>query len=296
MPRTSLATPEPHEPEKVTPIKRGKKISMTSEAGVQYELVLVTPAQAEMWLAKNTDNRRIRPGAIGRYARDMQAGVWLENGSAIVFAADGTLIDGQHRLEGCVACGEPFMTLVVRNVVRSTQNTIDDGAKRTLADRFSFSGHNNSVAAAAVVRRILMWESGAKTNTGRHQPSTHEALELLDRDPTVATAVEVAVAMRGSRLLPPSIIGLAWWLFWDINPDGCQTFWDGLHTGAGLEVGSPILRLREQIIEKAAEPGRIPETVILAWVILAWNDWRAGRDDRVRAYSLKTGSKFPEPK
>lgn len=295
MPRTSVAATEPHEPVKVTPIKRTKKVSMTSEAGVVYELVDVTPGQAEIWLARNTDNRNVRKGPIGRYARDIENGVWVENGSAIVIADDGTLIDGQHRLEACIAANTSFVSLVIRGVKRDTQNTIDDGAKRTLADRFTFTGHANSTAAAAIARRILLWEAGFKTNTGVYQPSTHEALTLLDRDPTVATAIEVAVSMRGSKLLPPSIIGLAWWLFWDVDADDCQEFWDGLHTGAGLEEESPILRLREQIIKKASEPGRIPETVILAWVIKAWNAWRANVVPK-RAYSLKAGERFPEPK
>lgn len=279
----------------VTPIKKAKKVAMTSEAGVEYEVVTVTPAQAELWLGRNTDNRSIRKGATGRYSRDIANDAWVENGSAIVFANDGTLLDGQHRLEACVVAGKPFVTLVIRNVQRATQNTIDDGAKRTLSDRFRFSGHTNTATAAAVVRRVLMWQAGYKTNSGVYQPSTQESLNLLDSDPTVVTAVEVAVSMRGSKLLPPSIIGLGWWLFWRIDADDCQEFWDGLHTGAGLSAESPILRLREQLIDKAAEPGRIPETVILAWVIKAWNAWRENYVPK-RNYSLKAGERFPEPK
>jgi hypothetical protein len=274
---------------------RAARPTMTSPTGVQYEVANVTPAQARLWLGQNTDNRRLRQAAAGRYARDMKAGTWAENGSAVVFAADGTLLDGQHRLEGCVGAGVPFTTLIIRNVERSTQNTIDDGAKRTLSDRFTFSGHTNSSTAAAVVRRILLWDAGFKTNTGQYQPSTREALDIIDRDPTVVAAVEMAVAMRGSKLLPPSIIGLAWWLFWGIDSDDCQEFWDGMHTGAGLDTESPILVLRNQIIRKTGEPGRIPETVILAWVIKAWNDWRDSKV-RVRPYYLRPGERFPEPK
>lgn len=279
-------------PSKVTQIKQTK---MTSPAGVEYEVMVVTPAQAELWLTKNVGNRNLRKAAAFRYARDIESGHWTENGTAIVFAKDGTLIDGQHRLEGCVQAGTAFVTLVVRNVERDTQNTLDDGAKRTLADRFTFVGHANATAAAAIARRILLWEAGFQTNTGTYQPSTREAIDLIEKDPTVATAIECAVAMRGSKLLPPSIIGLSWWLFWDIEPDDCQEFWDGLHLGAGLGEDSPILVLRNQIIRKAAEPGRIPETVMLAWVIKAWNDYRDGRV-RVRPYNLRAGEKFPEPK
>lgn len=285
MPKASVARIDARKP----------RPAMTSAAGVHYEIVTVTPAQAELWLGKNTDNRRLRQAAASRYARDMAAGAWDENGSTIVFAKDGTLIDGQHRLEACVAAKTPFTTLVVTGVERTTQNSIDDGTKRTLADRFTFNKHANVTAAAAICRRILLWDAGYKTNTGNYQPSTREALDLIDRDPTVITAVECAVGMRGSKLLPPSIVGLSWWLFWGIDADDCQEFWNGVHVGAGLPEESPILVLRNQIIRKSGEPGRIPETVILAWVIKAWNDWRDGRV-RVRPYSLRPGEKFPEPK
>lgn len=292
MPKASVATPEPPERAAVTQIRVTK---MTSPAGVQYEVVTITPAQAKLWLGQNTDNRRLRQAAASRYARDIAAGAWLENGSAVVFSADGTLLDGQHRLEACVASHTPFTSLVVRNVTRTTQNTIDDGSKRTLSDRFTFSGHANASAAAAITRRILLWKANYKTNGGNYQPSTREALDLIDSDPTVHTAVEMAVAMRGSKLLPPSIVGLSWWLFWGVDPDDCQEFWDGLHTGAGLTSESPILVLRNQVIRKAAEPGRIPESVILAWVIKAWNDWRDNKE-RIRPYNLRPGERFPEPR
>lgn len=276
-------------------VARKQRPKMVSDAGVEYEIVTVTPGQAELWLAKNTDNRRIRRAAVSRYSRDIVAGTWSENGSAIVFADDGTLLDGQHRLEACVVAHASFDTLVVRGVARTTQNTIDDGAKRTLADRFTFSGHANASAAAAICRRILMWDAGFTDNRGTYQPTTHEALDLIDRDPTVKPAIECAVGMRNGKLLPPSIVGLCWWLFWAIDEDACQEFWTKFSTGADLYEGNPILVLRDQVARKAHEPGRIPETVILAWVIKAWNDARDVRL-RQRPYSLRPGERFPVPK
>lgn len=284
MPKASVSTIAARKP----------RPQMVSDAGVGYEVVTVTPGQAKLWLGSNTDNRRLRGAHAGRFGRDMASGNWRENGSAIVFAKDGTLIDGQHRLEGCVDSGAPFTTLVVRNVERGVQNTIDDGVKRTLGDRFTFEGRPNANVSAAVVRRILLWQQGFRTNTGNYQPSTAEAFELLANDPTAVLAIEATTSLRMNKLLPPSIIGLGWWLFWDLDADDCQEFWDGLHSGAGLQEGSPILAVRNQIIRKSADPGRIPETVILAWVIKAWNAYRAGRT--AYRFNLRAGEKFPEPK
>lgn len=273
---------------------RAKRPQMVSDAGVKYEIVHVTPAQAALWLGKNVANRRLRPAVAERYARDMGAGVWVENGAAVVFATDGTLIDGQHRLQASVDSGAPFVSLVVTNVDKHVQNTIDDGSKRTLADRFTFEGRANASTAAAVVRRVLLWQAGIRTNAGTYQPSTAEALDLLENDSTIGLAVDAAATYRSNKLLPPSIIGLGWWLFWDIDADGCQMFWEGMHTGAGLAEGSPILALRNQIIRRTGEPGRIPETLYLAWVIKAWNVFRKG--GTAYHFRLGAGEKFPEPR
>jgi hypothetical protein len=276
---------------------RKQRPKMVSDSGAEYEVAAVTPGQAELWLAKNTDNRRIRPATVARYARDMETGSFIENGAAVCFAKDGALLDGQHRLEAVVQSGATVPMLVVRNLERRAQHTIDDGAKRTLGDRFTFNGHQNAHTAAAVTRRILMWQAGYKHNSGQYQPSTAEALELVSTDPTVGIAIEAAVKLRTGRLLPPTIIGLTWWLFSNLSEDQCAVFWDGLHSGAGLTEADPIHIVRNQIIRRNAEPGRIPESVYLAWVIKAWNFWRADRElSPSYKFRLRPDEKFPEPK
>lgn len=279
-----------------TTVSKSKAPAMKS-AGANYSVVPITPPMAEQWLARNTNNRRIRPAAVGRYARDMASGNWTENGSAIAFADDGTLLDGQHRLEAIIQSGATVTMLVVRGLPKRAQDTIDDGAKRTLSDRLTFNGHQNASVAASVVRRVVMWQNGFKANGGTYQVSTAEALRAIESDSTLQAAVEAAVKLRPGRLLPPTIVGLTWWLFAQLDTDDCAEFWDGLYTGAGLKETSPILLVRNQIIRRNAEPGRIPESIYLAWVIKAWNFWRAGRSlSPTYKFRLRTDETFPEPK
>lgn len=243
---------------------RKQRPRMISDTGVEYEVVNVTPGQAELWLARNTDNRRIRPASVARYARDMLAGRFVENGAGVCFAKDGTLLDGQHRLEAVVQTRAIVPMLIVRNLDRAVQDTIDDGSKRTLGDRFTFNGHQNAAVSAAVTRRVAMWKAGYKHNAGTYQVSTAEALKLVQSDPTMASAIEAAVKYRPGRLLPPTIVGLTWWLFSQVDQEDCAEFWEHLHTGAGLSEGDPIHLVRNQIIRRNAEPGRIPESIYLA--------------------------------
>lgn len=278
--------------------KKPSIIRMTSPEGVTYSIETVTPADAEKWLTKNTANRRIRRQQVERFARDMESGSWQENGEGICFAADGTLINGQHRLSALVISGTSIPMLVVRGLPMQAQDTMDDGAKRTMGDTFGFHGVASSHTAAAIVRRVLMWQEGVRTNNGALQPSKTEQLEAWRTDPVIREAVEASVQMRGRKQVPASIIGLTWWLFAQIDHEQCAEFWNGLYTGSNLDASSPIHVVREQIIRRNAQPGRVQETEYLAWIIKAWNLWRSGRtiSPRYRGFDLKPGQRFPEPR
>lgn len=295
MPIASVASPEPTKRSKVTPIKG---VEMTSRAGVKYSVEQVTPSIAEAWLGKNTANRRIRRAVVERYCRDMQSGEFVENGASICFASDGTLLDGQHRLAAVVQSDAVVWMLIVRNLPMTTQDTMDDLAKRTLADTFGFHDISNANSAAAITRRILMWQQGIRTNSGgKYQPSKSECLSAIREDSSITTAIEQASAMSSRKLVTPSIIGLTWWLFWQIDAQECSDFWQGLSSGAGLTEGSPIHLVREQITAHNSKSERVPETAYLAWIIKAWNHYRADKTlATTYRYTLKPTERFPEPR
>lgn len=268
-----------------------------AKSNVTYEVIDITPEIAAEMLTHNIDNRRPRRAVVDRYGRDMSSGKWREGVSTISFAADGTLLDGQHRLMAIVQSGCTIPMLVVRGLENEAQDAMDDLAKRTLGDTFNFHGIQNSNQSAAIVRRIILWEQGERTNTGRYQPTKAESLELWRRDHTVAIALEAAARLRTRRIVTPSIVGLTYWLFWNIDSDDCQNFWDSLHTGIGLEEDSPIYIVREQIARYNARGERVPETAYLAWVIKAWNHYRSGKTLRPGyKYTLKASERVPEPK
>lgn len=270
--------------------------TMTSASGAVYTIETVTPEKADEWLARNTDNRHMRKNTVAKYTRDIKTGDWLENGSAISFSEDGTLLNGQHRLAAIVQANRSITALVLRNLPAKSQDTMDDLAKRSLADTFNFHGVGNATAAASIVRRVLLWENGTRTNSGKHQPTKAEALDKIRTDPTLSIAIKAAGEMSKRNLVSPSIVGLTWWLFWNIDEDACAEFWSGLHTGANLATNSPIYLVREQIITLKSRAERVPETAFLAYIILAWNHYRAGKTlASSYRYTLKSSARFPEP-
>lgn len=264
---------------------------MTSPSGVSYELMLVTPEMAEQWLGKNVGNRRVRKAILNRYSRDIAAGKWRENGSAIVRAKNGNLLDGQHRLHAIVQTGEPAYMLVVQNVDAIAHPTIDDGAKRTMADRLTFRDEVNSNVTGAILRRIMLWEAGYTFNTGAYQPTSQEQLDFLDENDRVRSAVAAAVHYRGRKLLPASIIGLSWYVFSALDADQCAEFFDRLDDGANLAFTHPIAVLRNKLIDLTREPGRVPEDVLLHYVFKTWNLYRAKKNAAV--LRIGKAEKFP---
>lgn len=65
---------------------------------------------------------------------------WKMNGEAIKFSNTGRLLDGQHRLLACVESGCSVRTLVIRGLPEDTQETMDAGKSRTMANVLELKG------------------------------------------------------------------------------------------------------------------------------------------------------------
>jgi hypothetical protein len=244
---------------------------------MQCQIVEVTPALAEKWLKQNNHNRNIRDRAVLAYARDMEAGRWAENGEAIKFAADGTLLDGQHRLTAIALAGVTIKMLVITGLANSTQETMDAGSRRSTADAFGLRGEANSSVLASVARRVWMWDQGDYRFTGA-APTTAECASILEERPDLRRSAEIASRVRQTfKPLPQSIVGTAHHLFTRIAPNEAVWFFQRLGDGAELPVGHPILTLRTRTMSEAADRRSTPADRHMAYIIRAWNAVRENR-------------------
>lgn len=126
-------------------------------------LEIITPAKANVWLNRNTSNRKLRDGVVEKYTADMLAGKWTECIVPIVFYENGDIADGQHRLWAIVESDTTQRFFVLQGLSREAGLNIDTGLGRTLVDNARISGINtditNEMTAAA---RAL--ESGNRTS------------------------------------------------------------------------------------------------------------------------------------
>lgn len=96
---------------------------------------VISPEQAEKYLAKMPAQRRLKEPKVAELAAHMKAGTYRgENAQPIQFDQHGCAMNGQHRLTACVRSGVPFLTAVAVGVPRDAMSTIDIGSARSLAD------------------------------------------------------------------------------------------------------------------------------------------------------------------
>jgi hypothetical protein len=130
----------------------------------------ISPALAMGMLKSNTRNRRMRRSLVLQYAKDMQAGRWLQTHQGIAVNCDGTILDGQHRLAAIVESGVTVTMLVARNVPAASQVAMDDHARRNCADALTLDrGVQISAAVVAIAKGACELSSGMATCLTRHE-------------------------------------------------------------------------------------------------------------------------------
>jgi len=103
---------------------------------LKTEEVIVTPAMALKWLAKNKSNRPLNSARIGEYGKIITRGHWELSHQGIAFNAEGELVDGQNRLVAIVRSGIAVPLLVSYYPDKRTAmgRPIDTGRPRSTSD------------------------------------------------------------------------------------------------------------------------------------------------------------------
>ncbi len=243
----------------------------------------ITPAIAKEMLEHNTNNRHLRRRRVSNLAQEMSRKQWLTTGEAIKFDIKGILIDGQHRLEGCVEAKITLkQQLVVTGLSEETFSVIDSGMKRTANDILSSAGIANGSAIAPVAKLVGVIQAGMNPYrsdvrqliTRQDIVSWSESnLETIDWSIRLARTVYDSAGL-GNRTALISLAILA-----EKNKhskEKIEQFFAALSSGEGLTASSPVLALRSWLI-KSSNKGANASVIHLANYILAFNNWTQGR-------------------
>jgi hypothetical protein len=254
----------------------GRADELPSLSEIEVILQEITPIQAAEILSRNDKNRQIATGIVSKYVRDMEEGRWALNGQTIKIGKTGRLLDGQHRLTASVKSNKPFVGIIVRGLDEAVFDTFDVGNKRSFADILSDMGEINTALLAGAIRQVWQLENGfvqARTVS----PSVNELLDTLERHPEIRASVNYGNNFR--KLGSPSQLAALHYCFRRADRQNADEFIERLVHGDNLERGSPVLALRDTLIEDRNNPKRrIGVAERVAITIKAWNHFLAGTD------------------
>lgn len=264
---------------------------------MEAKIETITPTRARDLLTTLAPNRNIRPRSVRMYAEDMKAGRWKLTGDPIRISKDGEVIDGEHRLRAIAQADVAIDTLVVYGVDMDARVAIDTGARRTLADHLAFLGESDTNNTASALN--VLWARHNDCIFTRKLVGSHQQLiDLLRQHPGIRDSVKLTRGVTRQVRLPR---GLSAALHYDMSrlPDSAAAadtadFWERVKTGADMPVNHPVMQLRKRAAENAATVGRkVDQLTIHAWIIKAWNYYRAGTE--IQALSWRRGGANPEP-
>lgn len=264
------------------------------EYNITVKIVLITREIARKWLTVNPVNRAIRRGNLERLMGALKAGSWAHvNGETIVFADDGTLLDGQHRLQAVVETGIPITSLVVWGVDAGKRGTLDTGSMRAMGDYFAMRGYKNGRNLAAALSLLALWE--------RKEKLTHHLMSL-----TVFASYEAGVAYlkahegmvdnlkdarRMPHFMPLSELSVLGYLFEKKDRKVHQHWLDTMISGTQFPDTPSFWTLRERLLRDMTSRTKRPDFEAFAYHLKAWNAARKHRP--LRVFKVYANEPFP---
>ena len=168
---------------------------------------------------------------------------------------------------------------MVRGLDDDVFDTIDRGAGRTTADVFSLLGEKNYIVLAGIAKKVFLINSTGNpfSTAASSLPTTHQLCDLIDKYPRIRYSAEFAVsAVRTKKMVAPSIIGMCHYIFSGADNEICSRFFELLESGVGLQNGSPILLLRERLIDSFSSKEILKDSYKCALIFKAFKLFRDG--------------------
>lgn len=238
----------------------------------------INPVEAAKILKKNGQNRPISNNIINRYAALITAGKWHFNGAPIIIAADGTLIDGQHRLYALIKADKKLDLLIVRGLTKDAFSTIDIGRKRTGADALatidSTYAKNRNVLVAAIKYIVSFDKDGVWNDTTRTPLDYDDLIAFVTKNRKIMSSVDYTSQLTGAKKLAThSSLAALHYLFSKKDLEQCNQFFQQFSSGEGLHKSHPVLLLRAKLIDahhygKGLRGRDAIPTIIKAWELV----------------------------
>lgn len=262
----------------------------------------ITPEVARKWLKTNIENRNLSPQNLRYLVNQIKEGKWRFNGETIIFDDSGCLIDGQHRLEACVAANKPIISNVTFGIERSTFVTMDSGKQRNSADTLSTMSYKKNAQAISSAARLVMsvmygskgLVSGGIKGTSRFDNAS--VLEFVQNTEGFAETIDTAHKLwlkMPDRFVPTQVFCAAYWLFQQKHILQAKNFMESIALGTGLNTTAPAYHVRNRLIQfKQDKLSNYTVHHKLSAIVKAWNQYRKG--EPMERFRFKRDEKMQE--
>ena len=242
----------------------------------------ITPEIAREMLTHNTMNRNVNWTHVKKYAFDMKSGAWGLNGATIVFAKDGTLLDGQNRLLAVIDANIAVDFLVVRNVDKDCIDTLDTGMARTSRHVMQIARSEHSNTAARLTKLLWLHDfiDGNLAPATCRMDVSNDSLRTFYNERKDMIEYAATVAERGGHHFVKSHMALAYCVIGKNTAYRykLKAFFDTLKTGSDIGMKHPIMTLRNRLLENRLGVRSLSVQETLAAYIRVWNAYVRGND------------------
>jgi len=256
---------------------------------VRVSIERIGPAEAREYLLANVKNRALNNRHCKRIRDVILSGDWWLNGETIIFGADGTLLDGQHRLTAIVQAGVCVDVLVVRGIDEEAFRTLDGGRTRTTGEVLGIEGEKNSNAVAGAVQALVSFvDSGGSvwhTTNNTRKATPMLTARVLAEYPQIRDSVS---AMKRSTLYRNQHGYALHLLFSLVSPRVAEEFASVLSDGH-QDIGRPFVVFRESLVRQPMRSDL--RRAYAAKAIKAFNAEMSGY--RPKMFKFIVGEDFP---
>lgn len=199
---------------------------------------VVTPEIATQLLQRNTNNREMRVRHAENLAEAIRRGEWCEDcPQTISFAAsDGSLVDGQHRLNAIAHGGRACRVLIVGGISDEARRVIDGVAPRRISDWLSLIDGNRRPLYSAINTLHYCAFGQKRRPTARQASLIHERfIASFEWAETLKLGHDASICRRAGFLA-------ALIMFHDMRPQLAKTFFESTASVGGSVQQAVMLR------------------------------------------------------
>lgn len=251
------------------------------------ERKLITPSIARELLESNLTNRRLRREVVLVYSRDIKNGKWKQDtGELIKISKENVLLDGQHRLHAVIEANTPVFFHIAKDVDDSVFDVLDTGKMRGGADTLQVQGikHYSRVSSIITGYNVLKTGNSNFTASRASRLTNQDILKIHNERPEFwqeACKKSDSWYNHFSKIISYSTIGSFYSLFYDINPNDADLFFDQLCINSVFPKQSSIISLSKKLVDDRISNKKMTQYYRNAYILKAWNAFRKSKELKI---------------